>query len=53
MEFRNKNCKVLVVTDLASRGIDLPHVTNVIHFDFPAQVIIIINYHNIFFNIFF
>lgn len=38
MEFRNKNCRVLVVTDLASRGIDLPHVSNVVHFDFPAQV---------------
>lgn len=36
MEFKHKNIRTLVVTDLASRGIDLPNVNNVIHYDFPA-----------------
>lgn len=35
--FRNSEAKVLVVTDLASRGIDIPMVPNVIHFDYPAK----------------
>ena len=29
--------KVLIVTDLASRGIDLPFVANVIHYDYPSN----------------
>jgi len=38
MEFKkNNNCKTMVVTDLAARGIDLPFVNNIIHFDFPSQ----------------
>lgn len=36
-EFRYQRCNVLVVTDLASRGIDLPFVNNVIHYDYPAK----------------
>lgn len=31
-----KKCNILVVTDLASRGIDLPNVSNIIHYDYPA-----------------
>ncbi|KAM3130855.1 hypothetical protein pb186bvf_017044 [Paramecium bursaria] len=36
-QFKRQEAKVLVVTDLASRGIDIPFVQNVIHFDYPAK----------------
>lgn len=34
--FRKKNSKVLVVTDVAARGIDLPNLDVVINYDMPA-----------------
>ena len=35
--FRNGSCSVLVVTDVAARGIDIPLLANVINYDFPSQ----------------
>ncbi|CAD8188351.1 unnamed protein product [Paramecium pentaurelia] len=35
--FKRNQAKVLIVTDLASRGIDLPFVANVIHYDYPSN----------------
>lgn len=43
MEFKNKNIRVLVVTDLAARGIDMPKINNVLHYDFPSSAKIFIH----------
>jgi len=36
-KFQNKLTRVLVVTDLAARGIDIPMLDVVINFNFPAK----------------
>jgi ATP-dependent RNA helicase DDX54/DBP10 len=36
--FRHKKVNFLIVTDLAARGIDIPLLQNVIHYDFPASL---------------
>ena len=36
-DFKAGGCRVLVSTDLASRGLDLPNITAVIQMDFPSN----------------
>lgn len=36
--FRHKKVNFLIVTDLAARGIDIPLLDNVIHYDFPPKM---------------
>ena len=37
-EFRNGNLDILVATDLASRGLDIPDITHVINYDTPNTI---------------
>jgi ATP-dependent RNA helicase RhlE len=36
-EFRSGKCRVLVATDIASRGIDVAGITHVINYDMPSE----------------
>lgn len=37
-DFRRGSYKVLIATDIAARGLDIPEVEAVIHFEFPQEV---------------
>ena len=37
-KFRRKQVKILIVTDLAARGLDIPMLNNVINYDFPPNL---------------
>lgn len=35
MKFRNGTSRILIVTDLASRGLDVPEIESIVHYQFP------------------
>ncbi|WP_373514532.1 helicase-related protein, partial [Persicitalea sp.] len=35
MKFRNGTSRILIVTDLASRGLDIPEIESIVHYQFP------------------
>lgn len=35
--FRNKNYRIMVATDVAARGLDIPHIEHVINYDVPQS----------------
>lgn len=38
IKFRNGTCRVLIATDLAARGIDIPELTFIVHYELPRAV---------------
>lgn len=37
VKFRNGSCRVLLATDLAARGIDVPEIQTIVHFELPQK----------------
>jgi len=38
IKFRNGTCQVLIATDLAARGIDIPEMKHIIHYELPNSL---------------
>ena len=37
LKFKNESCRILVTTDLASRGLDIPEVESIVHYQLPPK----------------
>ncbi len=37
LKFKNESCRILVTTDLASRGLDIPEVQSIVHYQLPPK----------------
>lgn len=37
-QFKRKDCDILVATDVAARGLDIPHIKNVINYDIARDI---------------
>ena len=38
IKFRNGTCQILLATDLAARGIDIPEIKYIVHYELPQRV---------------
>ncbi len=38
IKFRNGTCQILVATDLAARGIDIPEINFIVHYELPRAI---------------
>ncbi|XP_023177127.2 ATP-dependent RNA helicase DDX42 [Drosophila hydei] len=38
MQFKRKECDILVATDVAARGLDIPHIRNVVNYDIARDI---------------
>ena len=37
LKFRNDSTRILITTDLASRGLDIPEVESIVHYQLPPK----------------